>query len=147
MTPALKWAVMRAILMFHCEGQSHKTVSTDHNVWRERRAEADSNRGPSAYQRPQRLTVRPNWLSHSSYEEWVFILLSLAVWNPQATRVSNFLSGDGVVITAVLKGGRTYSSSTSVCWCQDVFWGIVVVIVWGCCLLFLSFFLSKAEFS
>ena len=42
---------MRAILMFHnCEGQSQKTVSTDHNIWRERRAEADSNRGPSAYQ-------------------------------------------------------------------------------------------------
>ena len=51
MTPALRWAAMRAILMFHnCEGQSHKTVSTDHNLWRERRAEADSNRGPSAYQ-------------------------------------------------------------------------------------------------
>ena len=33
-----------------CEGQSHKTVSKDHNFWRERRAEADSNRGPSAYQ-------------------------------------------------------------------------------------------------
>ena len=32
MTPALRWAVMRAILMFHnCEGQSHKTVSTDYN--------------------------------------------------------------------------------------------------------------------
>ena len=30
--------------------RSHKTVSTDHNFWRERRAEADSNRGPSAYQ-------------------------------------------------------------------------------------------------
>ena len=33
-TSALRWAVMRAILMFHnhnCEGQSHKTVSTDHN--------------------------------------------------------------------------------------------------------------------
>ena len=29
MTPALRWAAMRAILMFHnCEGQSHKTVST-----------------------------------------------------------------------------------------------------------------------
>ena len=29
---ALRWAAMRAILMFHnCEGQSHKTVSTDHN--------------------------------------------------------------------------------------------------------------------
>ena len=51
MTSALRWAAMRAILMFHnCEGQSHKTVSTDHNFWRERRAEADSNRGPSAYQ-------------------------------------------------------------------------------------------------
>ena len=34
----------------NCEGQSHKTVSRDHNFWTERRAEADSNRGPSAYQ-------------------------------------------------------------------------------------------------
>ena len=51
MTSALRWAALRAILMFHnCEGQSHKTVSTDHNFWRERRAEADSNRGLSAYQ-------------------------------------------------------------------------------------------------
>ena len=42
---------MRAILMFHnCEGQIHKTVSTDHNFWKEGRAEADLNRGPSAYQ-------------------------------------------------------------------------------------------------
>ena len=32
MTSALRWAAMRAILMFHnCEGQSHKTVSTDRN--------------------------------------------------------------------------------------------------------------------
>ena len=32
MTSALRWAAMRAILMFHdCEGQSHKTLSTDHN--------------------------------------------------------------------------------------------------------------------
>ena len=32
MTPVLRWAAMRAILMFHnCEGQSHKTVSTDNN--------------------------------------------------------------------------------------------------------------------
>ena len=51
MTPALRRAAMRAIFMFHnCEGQSHKTVSTDHNFWSETRAEADSNRGPSAYQ-------------------------------------------------------------------------------------------------
>ena len=47
---ALRWAAMRAILMFHnCEGQSYKTVSTDHYFWRERWAEADSNRGPFAY--------------------------------------------------------------------------------------------------
>ena len=40
-----------AISIFHnCEGQGHKTVSTDHNFWRERRAEADSNRGHSAFQ-------------------------------------------------------------------------------------------------
>ena len=51
MTSALRWATMRAILMFRdCEGQSHETVSTDHNFWRERRAEADSNRGHFAYQ-------------------------------------------------------------------------------------------------
>ena len=58
MTPVLRWAAMRDILMFHnyCEGQSHKTVSTDHSFGRERRAEAESNRGPSAYQ-PNRLTV------------------------------------------------------------------------------------------
>ena len=31
MTSALRWAAMRAILMFHnCEEQSHKTVSRDH---------------------------------------------------------------------------------------------------------------------
>ena len=39
-----------SVLVFNCGGQSHKTVSTDHNVWKERRAEAESNRGPSAYQ-------------------------------------------------------------------------------------------------
>ena len=33
MTSALRWAAMRDILMFdNCEGQSHKTVSTDHNL-------------------------------------------------------------------------------------------------------------------
>jgi len=32
MTSALRWAAMRAISMFHnCEGQSHKTLSTEHN--------------------------------------------------------------------------------------------------------------------
>ena len=51
MTSALRWAAMKDILLFHdSEGQSHKTVSTDHNLSKERTAEADSNRGPSAYQ-------------------------------------------------------------------------------------------------
>ena len=32
MTSALRWAAVRTILMVHnCEGQSHKTESTDHN--------------------------------------------------------------------------------------------------------------------
>ena len=32
MTPALRWAAIKAILMFqNCDGQRHKTVSTDHN--------------------------------------------------------------------------------------------------------------------
>ena len=65
MTSALRRAVMRAILMFHnYEGQSHKTVSTvDHNFWRERRAEADSNRGSSAYQ-PNALPLGQTSLLH-----------------------------------------------------------------------------------
>ena len=66
MTPALRWAAMTAILMFHnCQGQSHKTVSTDHSCWREKRAEADSNRGPSAYQ-PNALP-----LGQSGWQLWL----------------------------------------------------------------------------
>ena len=51
MTSALRWAAMRATLMFHnCEEQRHKTVSTDTKLLkRKERAEADSNQGPSAY--------------------------------------------------------------------------------------------------
>ena len=38
MTPALRWAAMRAILCFiNCEGHSHKTVSTNHNLFEENR--------------------------------------------------------------------------------------------------------------
>ena len=40
----------------NCEGRNHKTVSTDHSFGSERRAEADSNRGPSAY-RPTALPL------------------------------------------------------------------------------------------
>ena len=37
MTSALRWAAMTAILMFHnCEGQSYKSVSTNHNLFEEK---------------------------------------------------------------------------------------------------------------
>ena len=50
----LRWAAIRAIsfnvsLIVRVK-VTNKTVSTDHNFWRKRRAEADSNQGPSAYQ-------------------------------------------------------------------------------------------------
>ena len=48
-----KGSDMRCFEVFvNSEGQSHEAVSTDHNFWRERIAEAESNRGPSnsAYQ-------------------------------------------------------------------------------------------------
>ena len=53
MTPALRWAAMRAIfLMFYnCERQSHKTVSTNHNLSEEKtEPEAESSRGSFAHQ-------------------------------------------------------------------------------------------------
>ena len=58
MIPVLRWAAMRAILMFHnCDGQSHMKVSIDHNLRSERGAEADSSRGPSAYHQPTALPL------------------------------------------------------------------------------------------
>ena len=38
MIPALRWAAMRAILMFQLgsDGQSHKTVSTKHSLFEEK---------------------------------------------------------------------------------------------------------------
>ena len=47
-------------LHINCEGENHKIASTDHNFWRERRAEAESNQGPSAYQ-PNALPL--DWLT------------------------------------------------------------------------------------
>ena len=37
MTPALRWAAIRDVLCFNnCEGQSHNTVSTNHNLFEEK---------------------------------------------------------------------------------------------------------------
>ena len=47
------------------EGYSHETVSTDHNFWREKRAEAEPNWGPSAYQ-PNTLLEGQTGLHHQN---------------------------------------------------------------------------------
>ena len=124
MTPALRWAAMRAILMFHslCEGQSHKTVSTNHNFWRERRTEADSNRGPSAYQ--------PN-------------ALPLGHTGSQRTACSQFSSFNGSAISVDRWRGRVW-----VCVCvwdelpQD---GWIIILVVAVVVFFFSFFLFLFE--
>ena len=52
MTPALRWAATRAVLMFRLlwRTKSQDSVHKPQPFWRERRAEAESSRGPSAYQ-------------------------------------------------------------------------------------------------
>ena len=69
MTCALRLAAMRSVLMFHWEGQSHKTVSRDRRFWRERRAKADLNQGPSAYQ-PDALLLGPTG-SRQALDVWL----------------------------------------------------------------------------
>ena len=55
--------------MFHdCEGQSHKTMSTDNTFWREWRAESDLNRSPSAYQPNALPTGQTGWHNHGSVD-------------------------------------------------------------------------------
>ena len=52
MTSALRWAAMRAILMVHSIVRDKVTRQCPQTTTfeRDRKAEADSNRGPSAYQ-------------------------------------------------------------------------------------------------
>ena len=57
-TPALRWASMRAILMFHnCEGQSHKTMSTTFEE------KEQPKRIPTEVPLLTSLTARPNRLT------------------------------------------------------------------------------------
>ena len=63
MTPALRWAAMRGILMFHnCEGQSHKTVSADHNLSEEK---GEPKRYRTEVLPLTSLTARPNRITVS----------------------------------------------------------------------------------
>ena len=64
MTSALRWAAMRAILMFHnCEGQSHKTVSTNHSLFEEK---GEPKRIRTEVPLLTSLTDRPNRLTESA---------------------------------------------------------------------------------
>lgn len=49
----LRWAKVWAIMFPTCGGWSHETMWVKHNFWGERRGEADLNRRPSAYSKPQ----------------------------------------------------------------------------------------------
>ena len=65
----------KPFLMFHnCEGHSHKTVFTDHDFRRERTAEEDSNRGPSAYQ-PNALPLGQTGSQGHAVWPWTYILV------------------------------------------------------------------------
>ena len=67
MIPALRWAAMRAILMFQkgSDGQGHKTVSTNHNRFEEK-GEPKRFRTEVLLYQPNAITARPNRLTGSS---------------------------------------------------------------------------------
>ena len=127
MTSALRWAAMTAILIFHnCEGQRHQTVSTDHNFGRERRAEADSNRGSSAYQ-PNALPLGQTAHIKFWWVDKIYILRATGnqtdywtVSNPQEIKQIRLLPfiGSDVTVTAnviplylcALRTGRTHNA-------------------------------------
>ena len=54
------------------DGHSHKTGSTNHNFWRERRAEPVSNRGPSAYQ-PTALPLGQTGSHGRRWSKWLIL--------------------------------------------------------------------------
>ena len=66
MIPSLRRVAMRAILMFHnCEGQSHKTMSTDHNFFEEKgKPKRIRTEVPPLSSLKPYITARPNRLTH-----------------------------------------------------------------------------------
>ena len=137
MTSALRWAAMTAILMFHdCEGQSHKTVSTDHNFWRGRRAEADSNRGPSASYQPNALPLCQTG-SQSNTDNGVvpsFILCvpasSHVQWLSGVLIIDPIFKGTDQVLMVTAPGQGSLSFTLSVSWlCFYLVWW---EITWEC---------------
>ena len=107
MTPALRWAAMRAILMFHnCEGQSHKTVSTDHNFSRERRR---SRFEPKSLCLPaQRLTARPDRLTQFCSQLTSITMKSLIHFTPVGTQRFQVLPCSSVKLTLYNRQDHTH---------------------------------------
>ena len=83
MTSALRWAAMRAILMFSVgsDGQSHKTVSTNHNLFEEKGEPKRYRTEVLPLTSLTRLTARPNRLK--SLLLWTLIKM-FTVYNSQA---------------------------------------------------------------
>ena len=133
MTPALKWAAIRAILMFHnCEGQSHKVVSLDHNFRRKRRAEADSNWGPSAFQ-PNALPLgQTGWQLLPPNVGGVYIAtlsrrLGPAQDFPLWKGLFTGLGRPGIPVTVNCMSPCVYGVNGDVCWhvCECGFYQVV----------------------
>ena len=78
---------------------SHKAVSTDHNIWRERRADADSNRSPSAY-KPNALPLGQT----GSQQHWLYSTATISVLvHSWCTHRSSDISGTDVACSCKLK--------------------------------------------
>ena len=115
MTPALRWAAMRAILLFHnyCEGQSRESVHRPQLLKRkenrrERRTEADSNRSRPAYQPnalPLGQTGSPSTCG-AAFKLLFFYSLSVSAgaqwycWGAESTERRTIIAGISVKLAA-----------------------------------------------
>ena len=88
-TPALRWAAMRAISRFHFlwGTKSQDCVHRPQPFWIERRAEAESSQGPSAYQ-PNAVTLGQtgslDWLVDDRF--YIALLSALSDWRRSRER-------------------------------------------------------------
>ena len=72
------------------DGQSHRSVHKPQPFWRERRAEADSNRGPSAYQ-PTALPLGQTGSHKPQQSENIDVVLVLVIFLLLADTANVFL--------------------------------------------------------
>ena len=124
MTSALRWAAMRAILMCHnCEGQSHKTVSTNHNFYEEK---GEPKQLRTEVLPLTNLTPRPNRLTyvqesndkafiadHKEKAGWVMSLVKVVAFKrfvfPSREGETEFIFSDDIA----LSWHRAHQSTTN----------------------------------